>query len=59
MITRMVLGCRNTQALYVVAKLGVADQLVNGPLQAEEIARRLGVQARPLFRVMRAVAAQG
>lgn len=58
-ITRMVLGCRNTQALYVVAKLGVADQLVRGGLQSGELARRLGVQPQPLFRVMRALAEQG
>jgi hypothetical protein len=58
-IFKMITGCRNTQALYVVAKLGVADLLVNGPLTAEELAEKLEVKPRPLFRVMRALAAQG
>ncbi|HYM38639.1 MAG TPA: methyltransferase [Thermoplasmata archaeon] len=55
----MVTGYRDSQALYVVAKLGVADLLVDGPKTAEGLARRLGVQARPLFRVMRALAGEG
>lgn len=55
---RMVAGVRNSQAIYVVAKLGVADLLTSGPMTSEDIAGKLGVQARPLFRVMRALAAQ-
>ncbi|MDG7011421.1 MAG: methyltransferase [Nitrososphaerota archaeon] len=58
-ITKMTFGYRNTQALYVVAKLGVADLLVRGPARCKELANELGVQQRPLFRVMRALAAQG
>lgn len=54
---RMVAGVRNTQAIYV-AKLGVADLLASGPSTSDEMASKLGVQARPLFRVMRALAAQ-
>lgn len=56
---RMATGYRDTQALYVVAKLGVADLLADGPTTADELARRLGVQARPLFRVLRNLAGQG
>ncbi len=56
---RMSIGFRNTQALYVVAKLGVADLLVKGPLDSDELAKKLDVHAGALFRVMRAVAAQG
>lgn len=58
-LSRMATGYRDTQSLYVVAKLGVADLLVKGPLEADELARKLGVKPRPLFRVMRALAAQG
>lgn len=56
---RMAIGFRSTQALYVVAKLGVADLLVKGPLNSSELAGRLAVHEQPLFRVMRALAAQG
>ncbi len=56
---RMAVGFRNTQALYVAANLGVADLLAEGPLGSRELSKRLGVNARALFRVMRALAAQG
>lgn len=55
----MATGYRDTQALYVVAKLGVADHLVDGPRTAEDLARELGVQPRALFRVMRTLAGRG
>ncbi len=55
---RMAAGYRTTAALYVVAKLGVADLLVGGPATADELAHRLGTHPRSLFRVMRALAAQ-
>ncbi len=55
----MATGYRETQALYVVAKLGVADLLADGPLTADDMARRLGVRPRPLFRVLRTLAARG
>ncbi len=55
----MSIGCRNNQLLYVVAKLGIADLLVNGPLDCNVLARKLSLHARSLFRVMRALAAQG
>lgn len=55
----MAAGYRTTQALYVVAKLGVADVLGDGPKTSEELATRLGVQPRPLFRVMRYLASEG
>ncbi len=56
---RMAVGFRNTQALYVVAKLGVADLLAQRPSDSGELSQSLGVNARALFRVMRALAAQG
>ncbi len=55
----MATGYRVTQALYVVATLGVADLLAGGPKTADELARALRVQARPLFRVMRLLASEG
>ncbi len=56
---RMAVGYRTTAALYVVAKLGVADLLTEGPAEATVLAEMLGVHPRSLFRVMRALAAQG
>ena len=58
-LLRMIVGLRNTQTVYVVAKLGIADLLVNGALTSDDLASKLGVHARSLFRVMRALAAQG
>ncbi len=55
----MAMGYRDTQSLYVVAKLGVADLLTDSPKRAEELAKVLGVQPRPLFRVMRTLAGRG
>ena len=56
---RMIGGLRNSQAIYVVAQLGVADLLANGVFTSDDLAAKLGVHARSLFRVMRALAAQG
>ncbi len=55
----MATGYRDTQSLYVVAKLGVADRLNEGPKTADELAQELGVQPRALFRVMRTLAGRG
>lgn len=55
----MATGYRDTQSLYVVAKLGVADLLADGPKTADELAASLGVQPRALFRVLRTLAGRG
>ncbi len=55
----MVGGYRNTQALYVVAKLGIADLLVHGPKDSHELARSVGAHQKSLFRVMRTLAGMG
>src|SRR5258708_7122872 len=48
-------GMRASQALYVAAKLNVADHLAQGPLDAEELSRAAEVDAAALGRVMRAL----
>jgi hypothetical protein len=48
-------GMRAAQALYVAAKLNVADHLAQGPLDAEELSRATEVDAAALGRVMRAL----
>lgn len=55
----MINGYRNSQLLYVAAKLRIADLLVNGPLPVEEIARRVKVHEDSLYRVLRALAGSG
>ena len=52
-------GYQLSQALYVAAKLGVADVLDAQPLDAESIARAVAVHASPLRRVLRALVAAG
>jgi hypothetical protein len=49
----LISGAVRTQAVYVVAKLGVADQLSLGPRSAEDLADALNVHATTLRRVMR------
>jgi hypothetical protein len=48
-----------SQLVFVAAKLGIADALVDGPLTAEEIATRVGAHAAYLKRVLRALASLG
>ena len=47
------------QALSVAAKLGVADLLTDQAKSADELAPALGVKARPLYRLLRALASIG
>jgi hypothetical protein len=58
-ILRLVGGYRVTQALYVATKLGVPDQLSEGPEFSDAVAVRLGVDPDRLHRVMRALASVG
>jgi hypothetical protein len=46
-------------SLYVVAKLDVAEQLKDGPLSPEDLARRISADPVALARVMRALVSQG
>jgi Dimerisation domain len=54
---RMTQGYKTAQALYVAAKLGVADHLQHGPERSEEIAKEVGANPKALFRLMRHLAA--
>jgi hypothetical protein len=47
------------QAVYVAAKLGIADVLAAGPLSAGELAHRLGTDARSTQRLLRMLASVG
>ncbi|MGV0792363.1 methyltransferase [Mycolicibacterium sp. XJ1819] len=53
------IGAWVTQTIYVAAKLGIADELAEGPLRADEVARRVGTHPDATFRLMRALASNG
>ncbi len=58
-LSAMIAGFKSTQAIYVAAKLGLADLLVDGPKSTETLAAETGVQGFPLYRVLRALASKG
>ncbi len=48
-----------SRAIYVAAKLQIADHLANGSRSAEEIASAVDVAPRPLYRLLRGLAGVG
>lgn len=58
-LTQLAQGYQLSQALYVAAKLGVADRLSAGPLAAETIAEAVDARGPELRRVLRALVAAG
>jgi hypothetical protein len=48
-----------TQGIWVVAELGIADLLTDGPLTAEELAEKTQTHGGALYRVLRALAGVG
>ena len=58
-LTQIVVGSLAAQAVYVAAKLGVADLLANGPKRSDELAKATNTDAPSLYRVLRALASYG
>ena len=58
-LQRLLHGFRITQLLYVMAKLGIADQLANGPKTSDELATTTGAHPDALYRALRALAVLG
>jgi hypothetical protein len=58
-LAQMIVGSWTSQAIYVAAKLRLADHLADGPRAAEELADAAGVAPRPLYRLLRALAFVG
>ena len=58
-LMQMFFGFMVSDALSAAAELGVADLLKGGPKSADELARVLGVHARSLHRLLRALASVG
>jgi len=52
-------GALRTQAVYVIASLGIADHLALGPRHASELAARARVDADALRRLLRYLATRG
>lgn len=58
-LARLLNGYWQTQAIYVAAKLGIADLLQQGPQSPEELANATGSHVPSLFRLLRALASLG
>src|SRR5262249_50094447 len=54
---RIITGFYVSQAIYVMARLGIADFLRSGPLNADDLAQRSKTHAPSLKRVLRLLAA--
>jgi O-methyltransferase domain len=58
-ILKLIFGTVRAKAVYVAAKLGIADELADGPLGIDELARRTDADPEALYRVIRALAGEG
>jgi O-methyltransferase domain/Dimerisation domain len=58
-LTQMITSYWVSRAVYIAAKLRIADHLEDGPRTAEELAATAGVASRPLYRVLRALVGVG
>jgi len=58
-IMQFIIGRFVSEAVGVIAKLGIADMLASGPKTADEMAAKADVNADALYRVLRATAMVG
>jgi len=58
-LSHLMSGYWYTQAIHVAARLKLADLLKDGPKTAGELAQAAVTQARPLYRLLRALASVG
>ncbi|HEU4322733.1 MAG TPA: methyltransferase [Roseiflexaceae bacterium] len=58
-LEQIVVGNQVQQAVYVAARLGIADLLGDGPLSAEDLARASGAHPPSLYRLLRTLAGFG
>ncbi len=59
MMLQMISGFWISRAIYIVAKLGLADHMQDGAKTAEDLAAASGTHAPSLFRVLRALVSVG
>ena len=58
-LLQMMTGYWVTQALYVAAKLGIADLLREGPVDYDVLANKTSTHPQSLYRTLRALASVG
>lgn len=58
-LMQLSMGAMVTQAIYVAAKLGVADILTAGEKHIDEISQEAGAHSPSLYRVLRSLASMG
>ena len=58
-LLEMMYGYQKSQALFVAAKLGIADILSNGSKTADELAKATGVNSRSIYHLMRSLISVG
>jgi hypothetical protein len=58
-LRELIMGFRATQLISVAAKLGLADQLREGPQTPERLAELVHAEPRALYRLLRALASLG
>lgn len=58
-LIQMGMGGVVSNILYVAARLGIADQLANGPRTPADVAASIGAHAQSLYRLMRTLAGFG
>ncbi|HZZ72879.1 MAG TPA: methyltransferase [Pirellulales bacterium] len=58
-LAQMITGYWLSQAVYVAAKLGLADRLAAGPQPAADLAQAVGAHPEALYRLLRALASVG
>lgn len=56
---QLITGAWLSQAIFVAAKLGIADILADGPQDACELARRTATNEQALYRILRTLASVG
>ena len=58
-LTRLISGFQISRMIQVVASLGVADLLKDGPRSYDEIAAATGAHPRSMYRLLHALASTG
>jgi DNA-binding transcriptional ArsR family regulator len=58
-IMSLIFGAILSKSVYVAAKLGIADELAEGPLSVDELAERTETSPDALYRLLRALAGEG
>lgn len=58
-LLEMIYGSQKSQALFVAAKLGIADILSNGSKTADELAKATGVNSKTIYHLMRMLCSVG